>query len=128
MNDYDIDLADRVADDSVIPDARISDWQVAEMLSGAIPFRLVRTDREHTVDGALCPAHPSANVAHHAIRKCPVFRDIKVLVSLARRRAYFRERQEVYASSKGCDENLLNVLHMRRFDWTKCCMDVAPYV
>jgi len=46
-------------------------------------------------------------------------------MSLARRATYLKERQGVYSSSIGCDENLLSVVHMRKFDWTKCCMDVA---
>ena len=125
MNDYGIDLADKVADESVMPDARISDWLVAEMLSGAIPFRLVRSDRTHVVNGTLCSKHPSAEMVKEVARRCPVFKDIKLLISLARRLIYFKERQVVHSSSRECDENLLEVIHMRRFDWTKCCIDVA---
>jgi len=116
MNDYGIDLADKAADDSVIPDARISDWLVAEMLSGAIPFRLVRSDRSHMVDGRLCSRQPGAAMATEVARRCPVFKDIRMLISFARRNTYFKERHEVHSSSRGCDENLLEVLHMRRFD------------
>ena len=80
MNDYGIDLADKVADDTAIPDARISDWLVAEMLSGAIPFRLVRSDRTHLVDGRLCATQPGAVTAVEVARRCPVFKDIRVLI------------------------------------------------
>jgi len=125
MNDYGIDLADKVADESVKPDARISDWLVAEMLSGAIPFRLVRSDRTHVVNGTLCSKHPSAVMAKEVVRRCPVFKDIKLLISLARRLTYFKERQVVHSSSRGCEGNLIDVIHMRRFDWTNCCLDVA---
>jgi hypothetical protein len=125
LNDYGIDLADKVADESVMPDARISDWLVADMLSGAVPFRLVRSDRSYMVEGSLCSKHPSADMVNEIHRRCPVFKDIKQLISLARRSTYFEQRQVVHTSSKGCDENLLEVIHMRRFDWTKCCIDVA---
>jgi len=125
LNDYGIDLADKVADESVMPDARISDWLVADMLSGAVPFRLVRSDRSYMVEGSLCSKHPGADMVNEIHRRCPVFKDIKQLISLARRSLYFEQRQVVHTSSKGCDENLLEVIHMRRFDWTKCCIDVA---
>ena len=46
-------------------------------------------------------------------------------MSLEKRATYFKERQGVRSSSGGCDESLLSVIHMRKFDWTKCCMDVA---
>jgi hypothetical protein len=125
MNDFGIDLADKVAGDLISPDSKISDYLVAEILSGAIPFRLVRTDKLHVIDGSLCPRHPNAVVAPFVTRRCPVFRDIKTLISVARRSTYFQEREGKYASSSLCDINLLSIIHMRKFDWTKCCVDIA---
>ena len=31
----------------------------------------------------------------------------------------------MHSSSRGCEGNLIDVIHMRRFDWTNCCLDVA---
>ena len=64
-------------------------------------------------------------MAKEVVRRCPVFKDIKLLISLARRLTYFKERQVVHSSSRGCEENLIDVIHMRRFDWTNGCLDVA---
>jgi len=63
--------------------------------------------------------------AVEVVRRCPVFKDIRSLMSLKRRSLYLKERQDTYSSSKGCDDIFLDIIHMRRFDWTKCCMDVA---
>ena len=125
VNDFGIDLADRVADDSIASDAEVSDYLVAEILSGAIPFRLVRSDKMHSVDGSLCPRHPDADDVTIVSRRCPLFKDISTLISVERRRRYFLERQVVHSSSSACDETFLEILHMRRFDWTKSCIDIA---
>jgi len=94
-------------------------------LSGAIPFRLVRSDLMHSVDGSLCPMHPDADDTTFVSRRCPLFMDIRTMISMERRRRYFLERQLVHSSSAACDEPFLEILHMRRFDWTKCCIDIA---
>ena len=85
----------------------------------------MRSDKVHVVDGSLCPTLPGSTSASFVVRRCPVFRDIKTIISLARRDSYFSERQNIHSSSNGCDEILIDIIHMRRFDWTKCCMDIA---
>ena len=125
MNDFGIDLADKVADNTVSPGGRITDYLVAEILSGAIPFRLVRSDKSHTVDGTLCPRHPLVEADLVVTRRCPVFRDVKTLISLARRGHYFNERQNTHSSLPMCEDVLVDIIHMRKFDWTKCCIDIA---
>ena len=82
MNDFGIDLADKVADDSIASDVEVSDYLMAEILSGAIPFRLVRSDMMQSVDGSLCPRHPDADDVTFVSRRCPLFKDIRTMISM----------------------------------------------